>query len=681
MTFAKKAALESHVLQIVRNDPWLEPVKDDIFNRYSRYCNKLEWIESEYGSLLQFADSYKYLGIHFDETAGGWWYREYAPAARDLFLFGDFNHWQRTELRLQKGQFGVWELFLPFDKYKDRFIHGSKVKVLVHGENGWHERIPVYSTRVVQDDTTKDFSAQLWFPKPFSWDGDLFHTKQVSSDLLIYECHIGMAQEAERVGTYTEFREKILPYIYKAGYNALQIMAIAEHPYYGSFGYHVSNFFAASSRFGTPEELKCLIKEAHSMGMAVIMDIVHSHTVKNFNEGINEFDGSPSGGYLHAGAKGYHNVWDSRLFDYGRTETVQFLLSNIKYWMDEFRFDGFRFDGVTSMLYTHHGFIDEWSRERYFGNDVDADAITYLQLANTLIHRINPEALSISEDVSGMPGTTVPVEEGGLGFDYRLGMGIPDYWIRMLEKPVESWSIGEMWNTLLNRTPYTKTIAYAESHDQAMVGDKTIAFRLMDTAMYWHMGISDNNIVVASGMAFHKMIRLITIALGGEAYLNFMGNEFGHPEWIDFPRKDNNWSYLYARRQWSLAENKDLRYKFLAAFDRDMLKLEKQRRIMGAALPVLLNIDECNKTLIFERAGLVFVFNWHHSQSIAGYHFTVPEHGTYRIIFNSDDIRYGGFDRVNSRMSYRTWDMNGQPRLSIYNVNHTALVLEKTDPD
>ncbi|MDD4847526.1 MAG: alpha-amylase family glycosyl hydrolase [Bacteroidales bacterium] len=670
--------MTASTLKIVQSDSWLQPVAEEIEFRYNLYLKRLSEIESLYGSLSDFADAYHYFGVHFDAKANGWWYREYAPAARELFLFGDFNRWHRTSHRMKKCDFGVWEIFLPYDYWNETFVHQSKIKVLVHGENGWYERIPVFSTRVVQDDNTKDFCAQLWFPeKPFSWKEDDFQL-DVQEERLIYEAHIGMAQEREGVGTYREFEETILPYIKKCGYNSLQIMAIAEHPYYGSFGYHVSNLFAPSSRFGTPEELKSLILSAHKMGIAVIMDVVHSHTVKNFNEGINEFDGSPSGGYLHAGERGEHPTWDSKLFDYGKLETLRLLLSNLKYWMQEYHFDGFRFDGVTSMMYQHHGLGVEWSREAYFGNGVDRDALVYLMLSNTLIHQLNKKAVSISEDVSGMPGMTVPVSDGGFGFNYRLGMGLPDYWIRLLKtEKDEQWNMNQMWSTLMNRLPNTKTVAYCESHDQALVGDKTLAFRLMDAAMYAHMQCDDEDWVVERGMALHKMIRLVTCAIGGEAYLNFMGNEFGHPEWIDFPRKDNGWSYFYARRQWSLLKDDNLKYQFLAAFDVAMIDLEKKYHWLQSAFPVLLNIDETNKTLIFERAGLIFLFNWHPVNSIMSYAFCVPQSGNYRIVLDSDSLLYGGHQRVNDTMIYPTKLKDGRPILEVYNVNRTVLVFER----
>ncbi len=665
-------------LGIVEKDAWLKPSEQALIDRYERYRSRLSQIESHSGSLIKFADRYTYLGINYDSGKKGWYYREWAPKAKGLYLIGDFNDWDRSAHPLQRNEEGIWEIFLKKSEYKDRFKHGSYIKVLVHGENGtWKERIPAYINKVHQDDETKDFCGELWFPhEKFNWQDDNFSVGQLS-ELLIYECHVGMASEQENIGSYLDFAEHILPRIKKAGYNTLQIMAVAEHPYYGSFGYHVSNFFAPSSRFGNPEELKYLVKKAHSMGLAVIMDIVHSHTVKNTNEGLNEFDGSEYQ-YFHPGSRGEHPAWDSKLFDYGKWEVIQFLLSNIKYWMREFHFDGFRFDGVTSMMYFHHGFTEFDSREKFFTDGVEFDAITYLQLANKLIHDLNKDAVSIAEDVSGMPGLCEEVNEGGLGFDYRLGMGIPDFWIKYLkDKKDEDWSIHEMWHVLNDRVPGVKTISYAESHDQALVGDKTIAFRLMDKEMYFHMMKNDPNPVIDRGIALHKMIRLFTIGLGGQAYLNFMGNEFGHPEWIDFPREGNNWSYKYARRQWSLVDNPELKYEYLAAFDREMLQIVNQYRVLSWEFARQLNVDELNKTIVFERSGLIFLFNFHVSNSIPDYEFYVPKMGAYEIILNSDSPEFGGFNRIDTNIEYITTGHGTANTLKIYNTNRTALVFKR----
>ncbi|OKY82862.1 MAG: 1,4-alpha-glucan-branching enzyme [Alistipes sp. 56_11] len=665
-------------LKIVKDDPWLEPVEGELEYRRKLYLDALKEIEEASESIADYADGYLYFGFQRDEEAHGWWFREWLPGAWEVFLFGDFNGWERRSLPLARGADGVWSIFLYDGDWGRGLKHGSLYKILVHGENGWHERIPAYARRVVQDDATKNFTAQFWNPEPFDWTGDCFDIGNLPT-LYIYESHVGMAVEQERVGSYAEFARDVLPRIKRAGYNTVQLMGVAEHPYYGSFGYHVSSFFAPSSRFGTPEELKALIRSAHALDLAVVMDLVHAHYVKNLNEGLNGLDGTDCQ-YSPSGEEGYQPYWDSKLFDYGKPQVRHFLLSNIKYWLDEFRFDGFRFDGVTSMIYRHHGYTEFDSRGKYFGPDVNRAALTYLTLANTLVHEVRPSAVTIAEDVSGMPGMCISVGDGGVGFDYRLGMAVPDFWIRMLKDvPDEDWNIWDIWNILTDRLPAVRTVAYAESHDQAMVGDQTIAFRLMDKEMYTGMACGVRNIVVERGIALHKMIRLVTIALGGQAYLNFMGNEFGHPEWIDFPREGNGWSYRYARRQWSLADDAGLRYAQLGLFDRDMLDMVERNGIMRSGYAYNHLMDTAAKTMVFSHGCVLFVFNWHPSLSIADYMVPVPEAGRYRIILSTDDLRYGGQgrnDRSVAHFSFPVTDDEGVTRhyIKVYNICRTAVV-------
>ena len=672
------------MLPMVERDEWLHPVAEKVQERHNRYLARMGAIEQQAGSIVDYANGYRYYGWQWDDALDGWWFREWLPEAYDVFIFGDFNSWQRTQLRLDKNRDGVWSIFLPNAMYGHLLTHGSLYKLHVHGKNGWHDRIPAYATRVVQDEQSKNYTAQFWNPeKPYKWKNKKFDISQVG-DLLIYEAHVGMSQEEPKVGTYKEFTKKVLPRIKQAGYNAVQLMAIAEHPYYGSFGYHVANFFAPSSRCGTPEELKALIDTAHKMGIAVIMDLVHAHYVKNMNEGILDLDGSGHH-YSKRGEAGYQQYWDSMVFDYGKGGVEHFLLSNVKYWLDEFHFDGFRFDGVTSMLYYHRGYTDFDCREKFFDAGVDLDAVTYLTLANRLIHDFRPTAVTIAEDVSGMPGICCKIDDGGVGFDYRLGMAIPDFWIKLLkDTPDEDWNIWEMWSIMTNRLPGVKTVAYAESHDQALVGDKTIAFRLLDKLMYDSMDRAVENVVIDRGMALHKMIRLFTISTGGEAYLNFMGNEFGHPEWIDFPREGNNWSYSYARRQWSLRDNGFLRYAFLADFDEAMVELIKQNKVMSDGYPYNLLMDEENKTMVYSHRDLIFVFNWHPTAAIPDYELPVREAGKYEVVLSSDEKRFGGLARQTLGEEHFTFNVEGEdgalyPRLKIYNTSRTAVVLKKVD--
>ena len=669
------------LLPVVAADEWLQPVADKIWDRHERYLQRMQAIEEQASTIVDYANGYRYYGWQWDDTLEGWWVREWLPEAEDVFIFGDFNSWQRTQLRLDRGPGGVWQIFLPEAMYGHLLTHGSLYKLHVHGKNGWHDRIPAYATRVVQDEVTKNYTAQFWNPaQAYEWK-DTAWQGAPQEDLLIYEAHVGMAQEEEKVGTYVEFRDEVLPRIAKAGYNAVQLMAIAEHPYYGSFGYHVSSFFAPSSRFGTPDELRSLVDRAHELGIAVIMDLVHAHYVKNFDEGINELDGSKHH-YSKEGDAGYQQYWDSMIFDYGKREVEHFLLSNVKYWIEDFHFDGYRFDGVTSMLYHHHGYVEFDCRERFFDEGVNRDAIVYLTLANKLIHDLRPDAITIAEDVSGMPGSCVKPEDGGMGFDYRLGMALPDYWIKILkEQSDDDWNIWQMWSEMTNRLPSVRTVAYAESHDQALVGDKTLAFRLMDKEMYFSMDRASENLIIDRGMALHKLIRLFTITTGGEAYLNFMGNEFGHPEWIDFPREGNGWSYKHARRQWSLAENGFLRYSYLADFDKAMIDVVKKYGVLGDGYPYNHQMDEQNKTMVYSHKGLLFVLNWHPTASIPDYTLNVPWPGKYTVIFSSDEKRFGGHDRADVTSEHFTTTHEAEDgtvyhTINIYNTSRTGVVLK-----
>lgn len=646
--------MNNEPLGLLKTDPWLEPYAHQLYSRMGHYGHVRATIDHSGGLLGPISEGHRYFGFNRGELDGaaGVWYREWAPGATALTLMGDFNSWNRDSEPMTRDEYGVWSLFLPDDRYADKLVHGSLVKTHVVSANGALDRIPAYARRVVQNPETHDFTAQFWMPPTeyaFTHDAPAI----VGEGLRIYEAHVGMATEQEKVGSFTEFTDNILPKIKALGYNAVQLMAVQEHPYYGSFGYHVSSFFAVSSRFGTPEDLKRLIDTAHEMGIVVLLDLVHSHAVKNVLEGLNQFDGTDYQ-YFHAGARGQHDAWDSMLFDYAKYEVQRFLLSNVRFWQEEFNFDGFRFDGVTSMIYYHHGLGHDFtSYEDYFGPDVYWDAVVYLQLANELAHTLNPRAITIGEDVSGMPGLAAPVADGGLGFDYRLAMGVPDYWIKTLkERADEDWSLQEVYSTLLNRRFTEKHVGYAESHDQALVGDKTMAFWLMDAEMYFNMGKFSDNIAVDRGVALHKMIRLITFSLAGEAYLNFMGNEFGHPEWVDFPRQGNNFSYHYARRQWSLAENPELRYEGLGRFDAAMNDLDHRFHILPDHLIEQLALHEDTRQLVYRRGALVFAFNFHPTQSYTDLRIPLPDCEDYTVVLNSDDPKYSGHARSRDGVVY-----------------------------
>ncbi|MTK52387.1 alpha amylase C-terminal domain-containing protein [Paludibacter sp.] len=667
-------------LKIIENDPWLEPYSAALEGRHQHAVDKEKELTGGKINLSDFATGYLFFGLH--RTEQGWVFREWAPNATAIFMVGDFNGWKQSpEYQLQKTENGVWELQLPAKAVK----HGDLYKLIVHWNGGSGERIPAWAQRVVQDEETKVFSAQVWSPE-FRYKFKITDFKPTTDPLLIYECHIGMSGEAEKVSTYNSFRESILPRIAKMGYNCIQIMAVQEHPYYGSFGYHVSSFFAASSRFGTPEELKALIDEAHSMGISVIMDIVHSHAVKNEVEGLGRFDGTPDQ-YFYADAKREHPAWDSLCFDYGKNEVLHFLLSNCKYWLEEYHFDGFRFDGVTSMLYYSHGLGESFTNYAdYYNGHQDDNAICYLTLANRVIHQVNPFAVTIAEEMSGMPELAASFHDGGIGFDYRMAMGIPDFWIKTIkEKKDEDWKPGHIFWELTNRRFGEKTVSYAESHDQALVGDKTIIFRLIDSDMYWHMQKGDTTFKVDRGIALHKMIRLITATTINGAYLNFMGNEFGHPEWIDFPRSGNGWSHKYARRQWSLVDNTKLMYHYLGDFDKAMMDLI--RSVPGFNLaPIFQLWDKSNdQVLAYQRGNLLFVFNFHPTNSYTDYGMLVQP-GKYKIILDTDAKKFGGFGLSDDTVEHLSlYDpvhaSHNKEWLKLYIPARSALVLQREGSD
>ena len=668
------SSLENRLVRLLRTDSYLTQFSGQIRHRLEHIEETEKRLTQGKMSLAEFASGHEYFGLHFRQ--GQWVFREWSPNATAIYLVGDMSKWQVSrEFELKKiNKYGVWEIHLGADELK----HGDLYRLHIYWEGGEGDRIPAYARRVVQDPKTLIFNAQVWSPsETYRWKEPNF--KRPEEPPIIYEAHIGMAQEDEKIGTFQEFTLKIIPRIVKAGYNTLQLMAIQEHPYYGSFGYQVSSFFASSSRYGTPEDLKLLIDTAHANGISVFMDIIHSHSVSNEVEGLSRFDGTLFQ-YFHEGIRGFHKAWDSRVFDYGKPQVLHFLLSNCRYWLDEFHFDGFRFDGVTSMLYLEHGLKRVFtSYNDYFDGSVDEDALSYLALANRLIHNIRPDAITIAEDVSGMPGLAISQSEGGFGFDYRFAMGVPDYWIRLIKDyKDENWPIGHLWFELTNSRTDEKTISYAESHDQALVGDQTLIFRLIGEDMYNHMRIDDDNAKVARGIALHKMIRLITLSTASNGYLNFMGNEFGHPDWIDFPREGNNWSFKHATRQWHLEDDTHLKYQYLARFDRDMIGLAKIHHLLETSTPQLLHEDSTKKVIAFKRADLIFVFNFNPNQSFTDYRFEAPP-GKYRVILDCDAPKYGGHNRMDPLQAHFTIVNNSEGKnqnvLSLYLPARSAFVL------
>ncbi|CAK9300586.1 unnamed protein product, partial [Gordionus sp. m RMFG-2023] len=675
----------SNLKHLFELDGYLKSYEKEICRRYEVFSNTLSKIDQVEGSLDKFSRGYQEYGIQVTPE-NGIRCLEWAPGAKALYLRGDFNNWKKNEFPFEKLPFGKWELYIP--PLADGTLpikHKSALKLVVEDHHGHMlDRLSPWATYVKPPSNSIVFEQVFWNP-PENQRYVFKHKNPGKPDRLrIYEAHVGIASWKGEVATYRHFAEHMIPHIVNTGYNAIQLMAVMEHAFYASFGYQVTSFFAVSSRFGPPEDLKLLVDTAHSKGLVVLLDVVHSHACKNTVDGLNEFDGTDAC-YFHSGPRGTHPLWDSRLFDYTQWEVLRFLLSNLRWYMSEYRFDGFRFDGATSMLYHSRGLGQSFTHyDDYFGLGVDTDSLNYLALANHMLHTIYPYTITIAEEVSGMPTLCRPIDEGGIGFDYRLAMAIPDMWIKILkEKKDEDWNMNNIVGVLTNRRWREKNIAYAESHDQALVGDKTIAFWLMDKEMYDFMSLKGPiTPIIDRGIALHKMIRMITNALGGEGYLNFIGNEFGHPEWLDFPRAGNNNSYHYARRQFNLLDDKNLRYKFLYAFDKGMNDLEKKYAWLSSPQAYVSTKHEDDKVIVFERAGLEFVFNFNPTKSFPDYRIGIEVAGKYKIVLNSDDESYGGHSRVDNSIEFFTypepWN-NRQNSMMIYIPCRVCLVFAKTD--
>lgn len=662
--------------QITEIDPWLAPYESDIVLRMDRFKEKRRQLVDGAAFLSDFANGYLFFGFHRTET--GWVFREWLPGADEVCLMGDFNQWDRESHPLKRVENGVWEIILPGD---DSLQEGQNVKLWIRKGENWFERLPAYSTKVAMDPETSLLCTQVQDPeKEYAWTDAAFMAKAPDAPL-IYEAHVGMSQDREGIGTYREFADNVLPRVRDLGYNTIQLMAIQEHPYYGSFGYQVTNFFAAAHWYGDPEDLKYLVNTAHGMGIRVLLDVVHSHACPNVGEGLQFQDGTEDQ-YFLSGGQGWHPAWGTKLFNYGRNEVLHFLLSNLKYWQTQYHFDGFRFDGVTSMIYHDHGLGSAFTNyDMYFNLNTDLEALNYLQLANELIHEVNPNATTVAEDMSGMPGMCLPIEQGGIGFDYRLAMGEPDYWIKLLKDTRdEDWNVNSLWYEMTTRRPMEKVIGYCESHDQALVGDKTIIFRMADAEMYTGMMKEYHSLTMDRAIELHKIIRLYTMSLGGNGYLNFMGNEFGHPEWIDFPREGNGWSYKYCRRQWSLVDNPQLKFEWLNDFDKAMINLAKERKLLDDPNAVSLWIDPERKIITFSRGQLLFVFNFHNSYSEQQFflHAHTTGEGSYRVILSTDEKRFGGAGLIDHDYIYQTTYTEGRGLgFDVYSPCRSAMVLER----
>ncbi len=623
-------------------DPALEVYVPFLQRRYRAFTAEMERIVSMFGSLRAYANLHTFLGLHYINERNGffWRWREYMPHAETLWLTTDKLNFQRhAKFRFVRKANGIFELEIPGDALE----HGTYVefRMTPQKENvsdrvpRAERRVPIFSQWVLQDvNVPEQWCARIWKPDtPYHFR----HPRPKPSAFpRIYEAHVGMAQPAEEhhgksVGSYAQFMCHVLPRIKADGYTAVQLMGILEHPLYRSFGYQVSGYFAPSSRYGTPDEFKALIDAAHGLGLVIILDIPHGHAAANTEQGPARYDGS---NYFFMPEL---NQWGTPSFDFRQDMTRRFLLSNCRYWLEEYHIDGFRFDAVGNMLYLDHGLNDDFSHvgRCFYGKDnqprSNVAGELYLNLANALIHEIYPNAITIAEEFSGMPGLTCPPETGGLGFDFRFAMGIPDYWAKCIAAPKD---MGSLWYEMTNHRPYDRTISYVECHDQSINGEDSMIWRLLHDDMYQYMAVGTDTWNVSRGLAFYRLMRLLTLTTADAGYLNFMGCEFGHPEWLDAEE--------HAHRQWRLADDTQLKYAALAQWDKAQLLGLVQRFLADFQQhPLFRFIHEDKRLLAFERGRLLVVVNMHETQAQNDLIFAVTP-GKYVEILSSDETAFAG---------------------------------------
>ncbi|KAI8557559.1 hypothetical protein RHMOL_Rhmol04G0020000 [Rhododendron molle] len=488
-------------------------------------------------------------------------------------------------------------------KYMPAIPHGSKYRVYFNTSDGPLERVPAWAPYVVPDADGNQAFAVHWEPPPeytYKWK---HKHPEVPKSLRIYECHVGISGLEPKIASFNDFTEKVLPYVKEAGYNVIQLIGLVEHKDYFTIGYRVTNLYAVSSRYGTPDDFKRLVDEAHGLGLLVFLDIVHSYSAADEMVGLSLFDGS-NDCFFHTGKRGHHKFWGTRMFKYGDVDVLHFLLSNLNWWVVEYHIDGLQFHSLASMIYTHNGFASlSGDMEEYCNQYVDKDALMYLILANEILHALHPKIITIAEDATLYPGLCEPTSQGGLGFDYFVNLSASEMWSSLLGNvPDCDWNMSKIVSTLIgNKHSADKMLLYAENHNQSISGGCSFGEILLGEP---REHASDRKASILRGSSLHKMIRLISFTIGGHAYLNFMGNEFGHPK--------------------------------------DMMNVDEKERILSRGLPNIHHVNDTTMVISYLRGPLLFIFNFHPTTSYERYSVGVEEAGEYQVILNSDEKRYGG---------------------------------------
>lgn len=569
---------------------------------------------------------YRKFGAHpvIYKGTTGFYFAVWAPSAEEVCVIGSFNEWNREshKMNVRWDGSGIWELFIPEVK------EGTLYKFFIRANGGFEaekaDPFAFYSE-------SAPGTASIAFWRNYKWNDDEWMANRaaihpLTKPLSFYEVHLGSWRKSgdNRFLSYIELANQLPAYCKEMGFSHVELMPVMEHPFFGSWGYQITAYFAPSSRFGTPQEFMYLIDQLHQQEIGVILDWVPSH-FPNDAHGLYKFDGSHL--YEHPDPrKGFHPDWNSYIFNYGRNEIRSFLVSNATYWLEMFHADGLRVDAVASMLYLdysrNHG---EWEPNEFGGRE-NLDAIHFLQEFNNTVHTFHPDVITIAEESTAYPGVTQPTAINGLGFDLKWMMGWMNDTLQYFSKEPVHRSYHHSQITFSLVYAFSEKFLLPLSHDEVVYGKGSLIKKMPGDQWQQFANLR----LLFSYMYFHPGAKLV-----------FMGGEFA---------QSNEWRHDFSL-DWHLLADKHHQgiqsiVKRLNALYREEPALY-ERQFGWEGFEWIDTNDHKNSVLSWVRKGtsdkddLVIVANFTPTVQ-HNYRVGVPQRGTYQEIFNSDEAEYGG---------------------------------------